>query len=108
MYMLIVGERINTSRTNIREAVARRDAKFIQNEAIKQVSAGVSFVDVNAGTSVKNELADLSWLVEVVQDAVDVPLAIDSANPLAVEAALKKHRGTSLVNSITAEKKRLE
>ena len=107
--MLIVGERINTSRKRIRRAVEARDVEFIQKEARLQVEAGATMVDVNAGTSVKTEVDDLKWLVEVVQEAVDAPLCIDSPNPKAIEEALKLHKnGQPMVNSITAEKERMD
>lgn len=104
--MLIVGERINTSRKAIEPAVKARDVEFIQNEARSQVSSGATYVDVNAGTFVSEEPEALVWLVKTVQSAVDVPLCIDSPNPAAIEAALKVHTGTAMVNSITAEKER--
>jgi 5-methyltetrahydrofolate--homocysteine methyltransferase len=109
--MLIVGERINTSRKNIRPAVEGRDKDFIQKEAKLQVEAGACRIDVNCGTRVKEEPEDLEWLVKTVQEAVDVPLSIDSPNPLALErglAAHKGHKGKALVNSITLEKERVE
>lgn len=104
--MLIVGERINTSRKAIEPAVKARDVEFIQNEAKNQVACGAAYVDVNAGTLVSEEPEALVWLVQTVQAAVDVPLCIDSPNPVAIEAALKVHKGQAMVNSITAEKER--
>ncbi|KKM12134.1 methyltetrahydrofolate:corrinoid methyltransferase [Clostridiales bacterium PH28_bin88] len=106
--MLIVGEKINTSRADVREAVARRDAGYIQDLAAKQVLAGAHLVDVNAGTFVGEEVEALTWLVRTVQQAVEAPLCIDTPNPEAMEAALAVHRGRALVNSITAEKDRFE
>jgi len=107
--LLIVGERINTSRKRIRRAVEERDAEFIQKEARLQVEAGATMVDVNAGTSVKNEIDDLKWLVEVAQEAVDVPLCIDSPSAKALEEGLKLHKnGRPMINSITAEKERMD
>ncbi|MEW6355631.1 MAG: dihydropteroate synthase [Planctomycetota bacterium] len=107
--MLIVGERINTSRKRIRRAVEARDAEFIQKEARLQVEAGASMVDVNAGTSVKDEIDDLKWLVETAQAAVDVPLCLDSPNAKAIAEALKLHKnGRPMINSITAEKARMD
>lgn len=106
--MLIVGERINTSRKNIRPAVEKRDRDFIQQEARLQVEAGAARIDVNCGTRVKEEAEDLVWLVKTVQEAVAVPLCLDSPNPLALEKALASHKGKALVNSITLEKERLE
>lgn len=104
--MLIVGERINTSRKAIEPAVRARDVEFIQNEARNQVASGATYVDVNAGTLVSEEPEALAWLVQTVQAVVDVPLCIDSPNPIAIEAALKVHKGRAMVNSITAERER--
>ena len=106
--MLIVGERINTSRKNIRPAVENRDKDFIQKEARLQFEAGAGRIDVNCGTRVKEEPEDLEWLVKIVQEAVDVPLCIDSPNPAALERGLAVHKGKALVNSITLEKERVE
>jgi 5-methyltetrahydrofolate--homocysteine methyltransferase len=101
--MLIIGERINTSRKDILEAVTEQDTKFIQEEAIKQVEAGATMIDVNAAMMIEKESEILAWLVKVVQDAVDITLSIDSSNPAAIEKALKVHRGKALVNSISLE-----
>jgi cobalamin-dependent methionine synthase I len=104
--MIIVGERINTSRKAIGAAVASRDVAFIQNEAKQQFEAGATHIDVNAGTLVYEEPEALEWLVRIVQEVVDAPLCIDSPNPKAIERALKSHRGKAIINSITAEKER--
>jgi 5-methyltetrahydrofolate--homocysteine methyltransferase len=100
--VLIIAERINTSRKRIGRAVRDRDAEFIRREAVRQAEAGASYIDANAGTSVANELDDLVWLTETVQDATDVPVCLDSANPKALEAALAVHKGNAMINSITA------
>lgn len=106
--MIVIGELINTSRKAIAPAVESRDAAFIQDIAKKQVDAGATYVDVNAGTRVYDEPEALTWLVETVQAAVDTPLCIDSPNPKAIKAALKVHKGQAMINSITAEKERYE
>lgn len=106
--MLIVGERINTSLKGISPAVEAKDVSFIQDLAKKQVEAGTSFIDVNAGTLVSGEPQALEWLVRTVQEAVDVPLCIDSPNPTAIEIALKVHKGKAMVSSITAERDRFD
>lgn len=105
---IIVGERINGTRSRIAKTLKDRDADRIRREARKQASAGATHIDVNAGTSPATELDDLLWLVEVVQDAVDLPLSIDSANPPVVAEALKKVKQPPLINSISGEKSRLD
>jgi 5-methyltetrahydrofolate--homocysteine methyltransferase len=106
--MLIVGENINTSRRRISEAVENRDAEFISKVAKNQADAGAHFIDVNAGTFVDRETEYLCWLVETVQDAVDLPLCLDSPNPKALSEAIRHHRGEPMINSISLEKDRFD
>jgi len=107
--MQIVGERINTSRKRMRAAVEQGDAAFIRKDAETQVAAGATLVDVNCGTFVSDEPERMAWLVDVVQDAVGVPLCIDSPNPKALEMGLSRHRnGQPMINSITDEADRFE
>ncbi len=102
--MLIVGERINASRRTIRAALEQLDASTIQAEARKQTAAGAHYIDVNGGTFPGREAELLSWLVDVVQEATDVPLCLDSSDPAALAAALPKvKQARPLVNSITLE-----
>jgi len=105
--VLIIGELINTSRKLIGEAVEKRDADYIRKIAADQVAAGANYVDINCGTMIFDEVETMEWLVNTVQEVVQVPLCIDSPNPKAIEAGLKLARnGQSLINSITGEKER--
>jgi len=104
--MLIIGERINTSRKAIEEAVEKKDAKVIQDEAKVQVEAGAQMLEVNCGTRINTEPEDMAWLVKTMQEVVEGPLSIDSPNPKAIEAGLAVHKGRAIVNSITAESER--
>lgn len=106
--MLIVGERINTSRKAIQPAVENRDADFIIDTAKSQVEAGANYIDANAGTLLSGEPDALEWLVQTIQGAVDAPICIDSPNPAAIERALAVHKGQPMINSITGEKERFE
>jgi len=107
--MLIVGERINASRKRIARALEEQDAKWIAREARRQAEAGAGYIDVNAGTSVAKEVANITWLAGIVAETVEAPICADSANPAALAAALKLNRhGQPMINSITAEKSRLE
>lgn len=106
--MLIVGELINSSRKKIAKAVREKDADHISKIARDQAEAGASYIDVNAGIFEEKEGEYLAWLVETVQQAVDLPCCIDSPNPRAIEAALRVHQGTPLLNSISLEQDRFD
>jgi len=109
--LLIIGERINTSRKIkgepvIEAAVTNRDADYIKGLAIKQFEAGANYIDVNAGTLTSGEPEALEWLTGVVMDAVDAPISFDTPNAAALDRALKvfdPSKGQPMINSITAE-----
>jgi 5-methyltetrahydrofolate--homocysteine methyltransferase len=105
--MLIIGERINSTRKRIGEAVQKGDADFIHEEARKQLEAGAHMLDVNGGIPGR-EVELLAWLVKVVQEVREVPLCLDSADPEALRRALPLCRQKALINSITDEPGRWE
>jgi len=106
--MVIVGEKINTSRKRIEEAVRKQDAAFITKVAREQAEAGANYIDVNAGTFLEQEVDYLCWLVETVQSEVALPLSLDSPNPKALSEAMKRHKGEPMINSISLEEDRFQ
>ncbi|MBC2711323.1 MAG: methyltetrahydrofolate cobalamin methyltransferase, partial [Desulfosarcina sp.] len=103
-----IGELINASRKAIKAAIEARDAEAIQQVAKDQAEAGADYIDVNAGIFVGKEPEYLKWLVQTVQQVTDKPCAIDSPDPLAIEAALAAHQGMPMINSISLEKERYD
>ena len=106
--MLIIGEKINTSRNSIEEAVRKHDAAFIAKVARDQAEAGAHYIDVNAGTFLDREADYLCWLVETVQNEVELPLCLDSPDPKALSKAMKHHKGEPMINSISLEEERFQ
>lgn len=112
--MLVVGERINTSRrikgeAVIEAAVVSRDADYIKHLAVKQFEAGANYIDVNCGTLTSGEPEAMEWLTGVVMEAVEAPISFDTPNPAALEKGLSAYnpsKGQPLINSITAESER--
>ncbi len=105
--MLIIGEKINGTRKQVGDAIGQRDGGLIASLAHEQVEAGADYLDVNAGTGSEREADDLVWLVQTVQQAVDVPLCLDSPNAAALELALKAVDRQPMINSISGEPERL-
>ncbi len=105
--MLIIGERINSTRKGISRAIEERNRDAVREEALRQAASGAAVLDVNCGTlPVDVEPGTLAWLVETVQSAVDLPLCLDSPNPEALAAALPVHKGRPFINSISGEAER--
>jgi cobalamin-dependent methionine synthase I len=97
--MLIIGELINCTRKKVAEAAQTHDADFFRDLARKQVLAGAHVLDVN-GDLPDQEAEFLSWLVDLVQEAVDVPLCLDSADPKALLKVLPACKQRPMINSL--------
>ena len=105
----VIGERINpTGRKLLAAEMAADDYSRVLSDALAQVEAGATMLDVNAGIPMADEPAILAKAIQLVQEVVDVPLAIDSSIVAALEAGLSVYKGKPLVNSVTGEEERLE
>lgn len=106
---VIIGERINpTGRKLMLKALQEGDFDVVRRDARSQVEAGAKILDVNAGVPGADEPALLKQLITTVLEVTDVPLCIDTADPEALEVALKSYEGKALVNSVNGEERSLE
>ncbi|SPF80352.1 methyltetrahydrofolate cobalamin methyltransferase [Pseudoprimorskyibacter insulae] len=119
----VIGERINpTGRKKLAAELEMGDFSTVEADAIAQVAAGATVLDINSGAVFSNKMAEdpryadnnfvepqlMKELVERVQAIVDVPLCIDSSVPGALENGLAAAEGRPLLNSVTGEEERLE
>jgi 5-methyltetrahydrofolate--homocysteine methyltransferase len=106
---VVIGERINpTGRKALAAEMKAGDFSRVEADALAQVAAGATMLDVNAGIPLADEPAILAKSIELVQSITDVPLAIDSSIVAALEAGLAVYKGKPLLNSVTGEEDRLE
>lgn len=106
--MIVVGERINGQFPQVSKAIDARDAKFIQDLAREQISGGAHVLDINTGPGRDDGPEAMEWLVRTVQDAEDVRLCIDSPGLKTQNAGLSACKREPMINSTTAEQKRME
>ncbi|MFC1704472.1 dihydropteroate synthase [Candidatus Omnitrophota bacterium] len=106
--MFIVGELINGMYKNIGSAIAKKDKSVIQDVAKAQAKAGASALDVNCGPLSKDPVSDMGWLVETIQEAVSIPLSIDSTKPKVIEEGLKLAKEKAIINSTSADQEKLD
>ncbi len=107
--VVIIGESINpTRRKKLVDTLSRQDFSLAIELAGSQVNYGSDVLDVNVGYPGVDDATLLPLTVQAIQEAVDVPLCLDSPNPLAIEAALKVIAGKPLINSVNGEEKSLQ
>ena len=106
---VIIGERINpTGRKILAEEMKNGDYSRVEADALSQVAAGATVLDVNAGIPLADEPRILAEAIQLVQSITAVPLSIDSSIVAALEAGLEAYQGKPLLNSVTGEDDRLE
>jgi len=101
--MIIIGEKINGAIPGVREAIEQKNDRFIRDLAVRQTEAGANYLDICAGTATDVEVDTLKWLMDIVQDAVDTPLCIDSPNARFIEEVLPYARRAGIINSISEQ-----
>ncbi|MCK5181846.1 MAG: dihydropteroate synthase, partial [Dehalococcoidia bacterium] len=84
-------------------AIRERDAQVIQSLAKAQAQAGADYIDLNVGPMKKDPEENMQWLVSTVQVITDLPLSIDTMNPVAMEAGLKACQKRPLLNSVSGK-----
>ncbi len=97
--MILIGENIHIISRAVSDAVRNRDSAPIQDLAKAQARAGADYLDLNLGPARKEPEEVASWLVDTVQAVADLPISLDTMNPLAMEAGLKLCRKRALLNS---------
>lgn len=102
-----IGERIQIINKQVRTAVEGRDKGFIQELAKKQVDCGAKMLDLNIGPQKKAGPEVMEWLVNTVQEVVDVPLSLDTTNAEAIEAGIKQCKQKPIINSTNADPARM-
>jgi len=106
---LLIGERINpTGKKRFKQALLDGDMDYILNEGITQAQAGAHILDVNVGLPGIDEPALLTEAVCRLQEVCDLPLQIDTADPVAMERALRRYNGKPLINSVNGKRESME
>ena len=105
----LIGERINpTGRKKLAEEIKNGSLFSVKREAIDQVRAGARLLDVNMGVGGIDQAKAMHDAIREVSQITDVPLAIDTSDTKTLEAGLRAYPGRALINSVSAEKERIE
>ena len=106
--MIIIGEKINGSIPKTGAAIAARDADFIRDLAKRQSEAGANFIDVCASVDQEKEMETMKWLIDLVQEVTDTPIAIDSPNAQTCVDCIPFCKRPGIINSVSGEGDKLD
>lgn len=101
---ILIGERINpTGKKRFKQALLENDIGYILQEAVNQQTKGVHVLDVNVGLPGIDEAQMLTTSVCELQCVTDLPLQIDSSDPVAMGSALRRYNGKAMINSVNGK-----
>lgn len=106
--MIIIGERINGMFNDIAQAIREQKPAAVQEWAKKQEAMGAGYLDLNVGPALSDRVTAMKWLVEVTQEASDLPLCLDSTDYDAIEAGLKLCKQPAMINSVPAVQEKMD
>ncbi|MDE6374023.1 MAG: homocysteine S-methyltransferase family protein, partial [Clostridia bacterium] len=102
---VLIGERINpTGKKRLKQALKEGDIDYVLNEAVTQTEKGAHVLDVNVGLPEIDEPFVLKRCITEIQAVCDLPLQIDTSDPIAMEGAMRLYNGVPLVNSVNGKK----
>jgi 5-methyltetrahydrofolate corrinoid/iron sulfur protein methyltransferase len=101
--MILIGESIHIISKDVNDAVKERNPKVIQDLARAQTEAGADYIDLNLGPAKRDPEETTQWLVNTIQGVTDLPISVDTLNPVAMEAGLKVCKKRPLLNSASGK-----
>lgn len=106
---LIIGERINpTGKSKFKQALRDHDMEYIYREGLTQEEKGAHILDVNVGLPEIDEPQLMEEAVTGIQAIIDLPLQIDTSDPIAMERALRCYNGKPMLNSVNGKQESME
>jgi 5-methyltetrahydrofolate corrinoid/iron sulfur protein methyltransferase len=106
--MILIGEDLNVMSNKISQAIKERNPEPIRECVEGQAKNGMDYLDLNVGPQKKDPAETMAWLIKTVQEYTDLPLCLDTTNPIAMEEGLKLCNKKALVNSASGVKESME
>ncbi len=105
----VIGERINpTGKKALADELRAGSMSIVRSFASEQQSAGADLLDINVGAAGVDASVALPAAVRAVIGTSDLPLVLDTTDPVALEAALRTYPGRALINSVNGDPASME
>ena len=105
--MIIIGEKINGFVPRTGKAIQEKDGEYIKEIAIAQSEAGADFLDCCPATD-EGALETMKWLVDLIQEVSDTPIALDSPGADILVEAMSYVNKPGMINSVSVAGDKIE
>ena len=97
-----------TGKPKFKQALKDKDLTYILSMGVAQQESRADVLDVNVGLPGIDEPQMMVDVVKELQGVLDLPLQIDTSDPVAMERALRIYNGKPLINSVNGKKEVME
>jgi len=104
----LIADNIRITKSSIQNALIKNDPLPIQTLAACCAQKGAHGIDINTGPLGKDPEAAMIFFVRAVEQVTDLPLFIDTTNPVAMAAGLAAARNKTIINGVSLEPAKLE
>jgi 5-methyltetrahydrofolate corrinoid/iron sulfur protein methyltransferase len=106
--MILIADNLQITNSTINDAIDGMRADPVRKLVKQCQAAGAHMIDINAGPLTKDGGSKMAFLVQTIQEVCGLPLVLDTANPLAIEAGLKVGKNKMIINGFSLEPHKLE
>jgi cobalamin-dependent methionine synthase I len=106
--MILIGEDLNVMSGEFARVMKEQEQGPIQECVAQQTKNGMDYLDVNVGPVKKDPEGTMKWIINTVQEVTDLPLCLDTTNPVAMEVGLKFCQKKALINSASGATESME
>jgi cobalamin-dependent methionine synthase I len=103
--MLVIADNLSIRNKAYMDAVKKKDRKAIEAMAKELASKGAELINVQVSLDGVGDEDTLPMATEVVQQAVDLPLCLDSRNVKALRKAVPLCKEPPIINYLSADEK---
>lgn len=107
MEFIVIGEKINGSIPQVAEAIAKKDVEHIKHR-VKIQEPGSNFIDCCSSVTPDIEVDTMKWMINLIQETTDLPIAVDSPDPHVIAQVYKECKKPGLLNSANGEGDKLD
>jgi len=106
--MILVADNLHIVSPAVEQALSERNPEPISDLVTRCVAAGARAIDINPGPLKKAPEAAMTFLVNTVAAATDLPLLLDTTNAAALTAGLAACRNPVIINGFSLEPQKIE
>ncbi len=106
--MKLIADNLRVTKNDIQDALRMFDPEPVRAMAAQCAALGAFAIDVNTGPLGKLPEKSMGFFIEAVASVTDLPVLIDTANPVAMRAGLESARNPVIINGFSLEPAKLE